>query len=173
MSVEEIRHNGVLLALIISHSFRSDGLSFFTSTDMPLQLGYMNHPEGHKIIPHVHNVVERQLSQTQEVLIVRTGRTRLDLYDRDKNFVCSRELVAGDIILLANGGHGLEMMEPTEIVEVKNGPYDDKKDKTRFTEPAVKTNSSEDIVLLAKDEAGFETVRASDKPAVPQQTAKK
>lgn len=136
MSVEEISHDGILLALVISHSYRADGLSFFTTTDMPLQLGYMNHPQGHKIIPHVHNVVERQLSQTQEVLIIRSGRTRLDLYDRNKNFVCSRELSAGDIILLANGGHGLEMIEPTEIVEVKNGPYDEKKDKTRFPAPS-------------------------------------
>lgn len=134
MSVEEIRHNGLLLALLVSREFKSDGLSFFTKTDMPLQLGYMNHPQGHRIIPHVHNVVERQLSQTQEVLIVRSGRTRIDLYDRDKVYVCSRELAAGDIILLANGGHGLEMIEPTEIVEVKNGPYDEKKDKTRFSD---------------------------------------
>jgi hypothetical protein len=44
----------------------------------------------------------------------------------------SRILSAGDVILLAFGGHGFEMLEPTEIIEVKQGPYAGDQDKTRF-----------------------------------------
>ena len=36
------------------------------------------------------------------------------------------------MILLAAGGHGFEMLEPTEIIEVKQGPYCGDRDKTRF-----------------------------------------
>jgi hypothetical protein len=46
--------------------------------------------------------------------------------------VDSRVLLTGDVILLAGGGHGFEMLEETEIIEVKQGPYDGDKDKTRF-----------------------------------------
>jgi len=36
------------------------------------------------------------------------------------------------MILLAYGGHGFEMLESTEIIEVKQGPYAGDHDKTRF-----------------------------------------
>jgi len=36
------------------------------------------------------------------------------------------------VILLAFGGHGFEMLEATEIIEVKQGPYAGEQDKTRF-----------------------------------------
>ena len=41
-------------------------------------------------------------------------------------------LQGGDVILLAEGGHGFEMLEDSEMVEVKQGPYAGDGDKTRF-----------------------------------------
>jgi len=38
----------------------------------------------------------------------------------------------GDVILLATGGHGFQMLEETEMIEVKQGPYVGDQDKTRF-----------------------------------------
>ena len=49
----------------------------------------------------------------------------------------SKILNKGDVILLVNGGHGFEMLEKTEMIEVKQGPYIDGKDKTRF-DPVIK-----------------------------------
>ena len=43
-----------------------------------------------------------------------------------------RELAAGDVVLLAGGGHGFEVLEEIEMIEVKQGPYAGDKDKTRF-----------------------------------------
>ena len=37
------------------------------------------------------------------------------------------------MILLATGGHGFEVLEEIEMVEVKQGPYAGDQDKTRFT----------------------------------------
>jgi hypothetical protein len=34
--------------------------------------------------------------------------------------------------LLAAGGHGFEMLEDTEMFEIKQGPYAGENDKTRF-----------------------------------------
>ena len=36
------------------------------------------------------------------------------------------------MILLAYGGHGLTMLEESELIEVKQGPYAGEADKTRF-----------------------------------------
>jgi mannose-6-phosphate isomerase-like protein (cupin superfamily) len=130
--IEEILHDKRLLALILRAGYRAEGIRFFTPDDFSQQLGYMNRPKGYVIPPHVHNPVERSVQFTKEVLFIRSGRVRVDFYDDAQQYLQSRELVAGDVVLLAYGGHGFEMLEPTEMIEVKQGPYAGESDKTRF-----------------------------------------
>ena len=88
------------------------------------QLGYMNRPKGYVIPPHDHNAVPRTIEWTQEVLIIRSGKVRLDLYEpTTRVYLESHVLLPGDIVLLAHGGHGFVMLEQSEMVEVKQGPY--------------------------------------------------
>jgi mannose-6-phosphate isomerase-like protein (cupin superfamily) len=84
------------------------------------------------IPPHVHNPVPREVQFTKEVLFIKSGKVRVDFYDDEQNYLESRILSAGDVILLAYGGHGFEMLEQTEMIEVKQGPYAGEADKTRF-----------------------------------------
>lgn len=131
--IERITDADLELALIIRSSFhRESGIEFFTPNTYSQQIGYMNRPQGYVIEPHVHNAVTRQVQFTKEVLIIKTGKVRIDFYSEQKNYLESRFLYAGDIILLAYGGHGFEMLEPSEIIEVKQGPYAGDADKTRF-----------------------------------------
>lgn len=130
--IELLDNNGKLLGIIIRAKYHKDGISFFTPNDFSQQLGYMNRPKDYVIEPHVHNLVERKVDLTQEVLVVRSGKVRVDFYDDDRNYLESRILLTGDIILLAHGGHGFKMLEPTEMVEVKQGPYCGELDKIRF-----------------------------------------
>ena len=130
--IERINHEGIEIALIIRHSFRSDGIEFFTPDEYSQQIGYMRRAGGHVIPAHVHNPVAREVHYTREVLMIRSGRLRVDLYSDDKVYVESKILEAGDIILLASGGHGFEMLEETEMIEIKQGPYAGDGDKTRF-----------------------------------------
>jgi mannose-6-phosphate isomerase-like protein (cupin superfamily) len=130
--VEKITHNNSLLAIIIRAEFREPGISFFTPDQLSQQLAYMHHPAGKEIPPHVHNPVPREVQFTQEVLFIRKGKLRVDFYDDDRNYLKSRILGEGDTILLAAGGHGFEVMEELEMIEVKQGPYAGEQDKTRF-----------------------------------------
>ena len=132
--IENIVHGLEPIALIIKADFDESGLHFFTPGSFSQQLAFMKHPSGHKISPHVHNMVNRQVLFTQEVLLIRRGRVRINLYSSDKEFVCSRDLEAGDLILLCGGGHSFEMLEETSMIEVKQGPYAGDQDKTRFEE---------------------------------------
>ncbi|MBO5674431.1 MAG: hypothetical protein J6S09_09115 [Paludibacteraceae bacterium] len=95
-------------------------------------MGYMNRPTDYIIAPHVHNLVERKVELTQEVLIVRSGKVRVDFYDDDRNYIESRIIQTGDVCLLANGGHGFKVLEQAEMIEVKQGPYCGEMDKVRF-----------------------------------------
>ncbi len=130
--IEKIEHSGRLLALIIPREFKKEGIHFFTSNDLSQQLAYMNHPAGKIIDPHVHNPVPREVQYTQEVLLIKKGKLRVDFYDDEQNYLESRVIKEGDVILLATGGHGFEVLEEIEMIEVKQGPYAGGEDKTRF-----------------------------------------
>lgn len=92
----------------------------------------MHHPSGKIIQPHVHNPVPREVHYTQETLFIRKGKLRVDFFSNEKEFLESRTLETGDVILLIQGGHGFEMVEETEMIEVKQGPYAGEADKIRF-----------------------------------------
>lgn len=130
--IERICHNDRLLSIILRNSFQKDGIEFFTPNDLSQQLAYMKRPKNYFISPHVHNELTREVTLTNEVLFVKRGKIQIDFYDDGRNYLESRILHAGDVILLAYGGHGLTMLEESEIIEVKQGPYAGEADKTRF-----------------------------------------
>ncbi len=130
--VERIEHNGDMLALIVRDEYTKPGISFFTPNDLSQQLAYMRHPAGKVIGAHVHNPVPRSVAYTRETLFIKRGRVRVDFFDDQQNYLESRELKRGDVILLVKGGHGFEALEELEMIEVKQGPYAGDQDKTRF-----------------------------------------
>ena len=130
--IEHIFEDDKLLAIILRTSFQKEGIDFFTPSDFSQQLGYMNRYKGYKIQPHIHNKVERTIDYPQEVLFIKNGLVRVDFYKTDKTYYKSKILNTGDVILLSFGGHGFEMLEDSEIIEVKQGPFAGNIDKSRF-----------------------------------------
>ena len=74
----------------------------------------------------------RNVKYTQETLFIKKGRVKINFYDESKKYFDTRELKAGDVILLVSGGHDFTMLEDTEMIEVKQGPYAGNDDKERF-----------------------------------------
>ena len=130
--IEKIFHNDILLSIIIQSGYCSEGIKFFTPDNFSQQLAYMKREKDYVIAPHVHCVNQRRVHITQEVLFIKTGKVRVDYYDNQKNYLKSKILNQGDVVLLAAGGHGFQMLEASEIIEVKQGPYTGDKDKIRF-----------------------------------------
>jgi hypothetical protein len=131
--VQNICDNSGLLAVIIRADFQADGIVFATPNELPQQLGYMNRPAGYEIAPHVHVLKRYEVEFSSETLFIRKGKVRIDFYSEDKRYLSSEILTAGDVVLLSRGGHGFEMLEESEIIEVKQGPYESDNDKIRFT----------------------------------------
>lgn len=131
--IEEITCNGEVLAIILPSEFRQPGIHFFTPDSFSQQLAYMRHPEGKTIKPHIHRQVRREVFYTQEVLLIKSGKLRVDFYDDNQDYLESRILKGGDVILLIKGGHGFEVLEGLEMIEVKQGPYVGENDKVRFS----------------------------------------
>ncbi|BAY47908.1 hypothetical protein SAMD00079811_55270 [Scytonema sp. HK-05] len=130
--IHKITYHDKLLAVIVSSKFKEPGIHFFTPNDLSQQLAYMHHPTGKAIQPHVHNPILREVQYTQEVLFIRKGKLRVDFYNNQQDYLESQILEPGDVILLVTGGHGFEVLEEVEMIEVKQGPYVGEQDKTRF-----------------------------------------
>jgi hypothetical protein len=129
--VEFFRDGDQLLAILVRATAAStEKYNFLTDSEAPFQLGMNFYRAGDTIPAHFHLTRDIQLNQIQEVIVIGHGKTRLALYGRSKQKLAETVLAQGDIVLLASGGHGFEILEDTKIVEVKQGPYDGKvKDK--------------------------------------------
>lgn len=130
--IEEIKKKGKLLAMIVRNDYECSGVEFITPDMYSQQVAYMHHPSGKTIDAHIHNLVHRNVVLTQEVLFIKKGILRVDFYDEYQDYLESRNLYAGDFILLVSGGHGFEIIEDVEMIEVKQGPYAGEQDKNRF-----------------------------------------
>ena len=130
--IKEICCKNKQIALIIKNGYTVNGVNFVTNSDSSQQVGFMSHPKNTEILAHVHNVIERKVSSTQEVLIIKKGKLRLDLYSQEKEYIESVIIAAGDVVILPYGGHGLKCLEDVEMIEVKQGPYLGENDKERF-----------------------------------------
>lgn len=130
---EIVIHNGVQLAIIVRAEYVEPGIHFLTPHDYSQQLACMYYEPGKKIPAHVHNPVHRDVTYSLEALFIRKGKLRVDLYAVDRTYVESRILAPGDVIFLAAGGHGFEVLEAVDMIEIKQGPYSGEADKTRIS----------------------------------------
>ena len=130
--IEKIIDKELTLGIIIRANYKKEGIEFFTAADDSQQLGYMNRPKDYIIAPHRHNLVLREVHLTQEVLYIKSGKVRVDFFDNNQEYISSSILHIGDVILLSDGGHGFKMIENSEIIEIKQGPYCGEQDKVRF-----------------------------------------
>jgi hypothetical protein len=123
--VEQIKdENGIVICHIIRAKYSPQKTEFFTPDNYSQQLGIIKYAEGGLIKPHFHNRVAREVFYTQEVLVIRKGKVKVNLYNNDSlSYLTSVVLNTGDTILLASGGHGFEMLEDAEMLEIKQGPY--------------------------------------------------
>ena len=127
-NVEYLKSKKKLIAIIIKNNFKKKEINFLTPNKLSLQVGYMNHNKNHKIKPHHHLKQKRVVHNTNEILYIKKGRLRVNFFLNGKKFT-HRILSSGDLIAIVSGGHGFDIIEKTEIIEVKQGPFSKKKDK--------------------------------------------
>lgn len=114
---------GNLIAIVLPKHIDTKGATFFTPPHFSQQVGLLRHLKGVKIKPHAHKLVRRKIEITQEVLHIKKGKIAVFLYDEKKKYLAMRVLKKGDTILLAGGGHGIEVLQNSLILEIKQGPY--------------------------------------------------
>ena len=131
--IKEIIHKNKLYALVIKETYQDKkGISFFTKNADNQQIGFMSHPKNYLIKPHKHQKRETKIFITSEVIILQKGKLRVDFYDTKKKYLFSIVVKKNQIIMLVHGGHGFKVLEPVKMLEIKQGPYVNNKDKIKF-----------------------------------------
>ncbi len=133
MSIEYIKTaDNVLTTIIIRRDYQPAETTFITNPSLAQQVGFVVYPAGGVIKRHIHKNVDRKNISSSEALIVREGRLEIDIFDQYKVLLATRELQAGDFVLMVSGGHGFRILEATVLLEVKLGPYAGASDKELF-----------------------------------------
>ena len=130
--MESIECDGRLIAMIIRAERMPVKTEFLTGDEVKQQVGFIVYSKGEQIARHLHLPMERRIVGTSEVLLVRKGKAEVDFYTEDEEYVCSRILRTGDLLLLVCGGHGFFCLEDTVLLEIKQGPYLGLQEKKRF-----------------------------------------
>ena len=124
------KNNPYAIVIPNNYDFEVSSVKFLTNITSSQQIGVMHRTSGEMIMPHKHNSIERVISRTQEVLIIKNGKCKISIFDENDLLIENIIVSTGDIIFLAMGGHGIEVIDDVSIVEIKQGPYlkdDDKK----------------------------------------------
>lgn len=120
---EIINWNDQPLAYILRPNPLPGQTTFITPPEFKQQVGFIVYPAGGEVKKHLHLPLERHLIGTSEVLVVQKGRCLADIYNDGRKLVVTRELKAGDVMLMVGGGHGFRMLEDTVFLEIKQGPF--------------------------------------------------
>ena len=131
-SIIEIRNKQTVYALIIKKKrrFIKNGVDFLTKDRDLLQLGFINHKKNHHIKSHIHLKKPRIINYCTEVLLIEKGKVKIKFFDNNNSDIKKDKILnKGDIIILFQGGHGFKILEKTQIIEIKQGPYVEGKDK--------------------------------------------
>ena len=131
--IEKIFDKKKLIALIIkAKKIKKKGPNFVTPDNFTQQLGIINYPKGHFIVPHTHKRYIRKVTHTSEVLLIQKGILRTDFYNNKKKYMFSKNLKEGDVIFLHESHHGFKIIKDCSIIEIKQGPYIKLADKVLF-----------------------------------------
>ena len=124
--------SGSLLAYVIRGDFSADITSFVTPPEHNFQVGFVVYPKDGEIQSHYNRKIDRKISNTSEVLVVRKGHCEIDIYDDEQILVETLGMKTGDVMVMVSGGHGFRMLENTVLLEIKQGPYIGIDEKKRF-----------------------------------------
>jgi len=131
-NAELITANGQTLCYVIRAKTRPKQTTFITPPEAKQQVGFIVYPRGSVIARHIHKPLERHIIGMAEVLLVRSGRCQIEVYDEQKRLVAVCDLYKNDVVLMVGGGHGFRIKEDTVLLEIKQGPYLGADDKELF-----------------------------------------
>jgi hypothetical protein len=120
--VREIRVGDLLVAQVFN--LDAPGPVIFPTPDAAeMQCGFGEVRQDLPLLPHVHNIVERQTRNTSEFLYVISGRIEIVFLDPGGAALAEMKIGPGQGFLQHVGGHKITITAGTRYFELKQGPY--------------------------------------------------
>jgi hypothetical protein len=124
--LEIVEVEGVHLATIIRTKKSPSGSKFYTPDSSQFQVGVHSKEKGTHTKAHYYTKGKVEIERpVQEIFYIESGRLRMTMYDaQNRRVVAERELGPGDLMILAGvTAHGVDFLEDTRLVEIKQGPF--------------------------------------------------
>ncbi len=129
--MEKIRDSqGNLLCVHSKNLVGEKVTDFWDLENSSLEVGFMHRGPNDQVKLHKHTIRKNDIPRrTNEVLIQLDGRMVIYIFADDGSFV--RELIATgmSITLFIHGAHKIDFTESTNVIEIKNGPFQGPSDK--------------------------------------------
>jgi hypothetical protein len=136
VSVEEIRDlQGNLLCVHSKHLIGDKVTDFWNLDNSALELGLMHRGPSNPVDLHRHSMrLSPRSFRTHEVLIQLDGKMVISIFTDEGRFVREIESFGKSITLFIQGAHKIDFPVLTNIIEIKNGPFQGEKDKVWIKE---------------------------------------
>ena len=131
MSIEEIRDCEGNLLCVHSQSLIGEKIvDFWDLENASLEVGLMHRGPNNPVKLHRHTTRKSEvLRRTNEVLIQLDGQMLITIFTDDGSFVRELSSTGMSITLFIKGAHKIDFVELTNIIEIKNGPFQGLSDK--------------------------------------------
>jgi mannose-6-phosphate isomerase-like protein (cupin superfamily) len=120
----------LVYAYLIKADYVAQGVEFVTDEQSEFQLGIMTRGLETPVSAHMHNRIDRVVHTTSEYLYFRSGSAKVSLRSSQNADPVRIDLDTGDSILFTGIGiHSILFAEGTQLIEIKQGPFDPSLDK--------------------------------------------
>ena len=123
MTIETIEFEGTRYAEIIWANIRVEQTTFFSPPESSFQFGLLAHTAGYQEPPHYHREFTREIHDLQQMFVVQRGVVAVQLYSDAGQLIHEVLLNPGDAIVLIHGVHSIRVLEDTQCISVKQGPF--------------------------------------------------
>jgi hypothetical protein len=122
-NIERIETGGVTFAEVIRADTKVETSTFVSRPDSSFQMGLLAHHAGFVEPVHYHRKITRHIDDLQQFLVVQSGKIAITFHADDGALLREVVLGPGDAILLVHGAHSLRMLEDSQCLSVKQGPF--------------------------------------------------
>lgn len=123
-NLETIEVNGSTYAYFFQKDIEiPNAAQFITQAEDPMQVGIFEREKGYQVPAHRHISRTVELQSVGEFLLIQSGSAVVEVFNDAWEVLCTKTVTAGDCVIFLRGGHAVKTLEPTRILEVKQGPY--------------------------------------------------
>ena len=128
--MQKFIYKNKVFAEIIRANMKSSKTKFFSDSKSSFQFGFVSHQKGYIENPHYHRKIKRIIYDCQQVLFVQKGRIEVKFFNEKKKLIKTILIKKGDAINIVQGIHLIRILENSQCITVKQGPFiSDKMDK--------------------------------------------